>query len=496
MFRSPGRCLRRALTTFHTTTAVVRPSSTAAPTTSHLRAGAPQPQPTIPADISAQDTKLPRQAPRPTPGGHQIKTHYARIKKPSRAPLVRNFFTGDVDTHFLTFPEVISRDDMVNLDKDVGQVVDYWRQHIDSAAIQTARHIPAAVVADLRALHQFGIDVPADFGGRQNGQTETTRLNEAEAQDVSVAVTLNAHRQVVRIIDECGTDEQRRNYLPRLASGELIGSVAFYEADASPTGIFTTRAKSADDTWLLSGQKSCVVNAPNANLFVVFAQTWSADRLGEPSDTVTAFLVDRTAHGVRVMEREATVGTVGVPQSSVRLDNVVLGKEHVLAGLGGGTEVAQRLLRHSRMQSGVVSLVLMKQILGQLTQYCIRTTQFGVKLAESELLKDRLSKAFSAVYALESMVYLTAGTMDEFEAADVDLETAIIRIFAQQHLLSLGTFALNFMGPKALVAGQTNEVQLRDALQIYTAGESVDSLLMLVGLSGIQHAGVSGVWCF
>lgn len=491
MFRSPGRCLRQALITFNPSS--FRASSTAAPS-GHTRASAPpQPQPIIPADISPEDAQLPRTAPRSTGGGQQIKTHYARLKKPSRAPLVRNFFAGEVDTEFLTYPEVINREDMVELDKDVGRVADYWSERVDSAGIRAAGNIPGSVVKDLQSFRQFGVDVPAEFGGRNYGQTETTRLNEAEAQDISVAVTLNAHRQVIRIIEECGTDEQKQNYLPRLASGELIGTVGFYEAESCSTGIFTTRGKKTDDTWLLSGRKSCVINAPNANLFLVFAQTLSADRLGDLHDSVTAFLVERSASGVKVAERETTVGTCGVPQASVELDNVVLSKAHVVAGLAGGTEVAQKLLRHSRLQTGVVGLELMKQIINQLTQYCIHTTQFGVKLSEVEMLKDKLSRAFSSVYALESMIYLTAGIMDGYEAADVDLETAIIRIFAQQNLLSLGTFALNFMGPKALVSGHPNELQLRDALQIYTAGESVDSLLMLVGLSGIQHAGVSSL---
>lgn len=489
MLRSPGRCLRNALININTCTSF-RASSTAAPT-SHTRASAP-PQPIIPPEVLSEDTQLPRHAPRQT-GDQQIKTHYARLKKPSRAPLVRNFFAGEVDTHFLTYPEVINRDDMVNLDKDVDKVVDYWRHHVDSAAIRNAGHIPGSVFADLQLFKQFGVDVPAQFGGRNNGQTETTRLNEAEAQDVSVAVTLNAHRQVVRIIDECGTDEQKRNYLPRLASGELIGTVAFYEAEASPTGIFSTIGKQTDETWLLNGEKSCVVNAPNASLFVVFAQTLSADRCGDLCDSVTAFLVEKSASGVKLLERDGTVGTTGVPQSSIQLEKVVLGNEHVVGGQAGGTDVAQKLLRHSRLQSGVVGMQLMKQIIGQLTQFCIHTTQFGVKLSEVEMLKDKLSSAFSAVYALESMIYLTAGIMDEYEGVDVDLETAIIRIFAQQNLLSLGTFALNFMGPRALLAGDTSEAQLRDALQIYTSGESINSLLLFVGLSGMQHAGVSSL---
>lgn len=110
-----------------------------------------------------------------------------------------------------------------------------------------------------------------------------------------------------------------------------------------------------------------------------------------------------------------------------------------------------------------------------------------------ELLKDKLSKAACATYALESMIYHTAGIIDAYESPDIDIETAIIRIFAQRNLLHIATMALDFMGPKTMIAGQPNNVALRNTLQLYTHGEPVDSLNLLVGLSGVQHAGVSSL---
>lgn len=108
-----------------------------------------------------------------------------------------------------------------------------------------------------------------------------------------------------------------------------------------------------------------------------------------------------------------------------------------------------------------------------------------------ELLKDKLSKATCVTYALESMIYLTAGITDDYEDADTDVETAIIRIFAQRNLLTIASIALDFMGPKTLLHGQPHNLTLRNTLQLYTHGEPLDSLNLLVGLSGIQQAGVS-----
>lgn len=123
-----------------------------------------------------------------------------------------------------------------------------------------------------------------------------------------------------------------------------------------------------------------MTNGENASLFVVFAQSMMSDRLGDKKDTVSVFLVEKSMAGVSVTERDATIGCDGVPQCGLILDKVEMGTENIIGGTAGnGTEIAQILLRHARLQSGIVSLGLMKSIVKQLTQFCIDTTQFGVK---------------------------------------------------------------------------------------------------------------------
>ena len=108
-----------------------------------------------------------------------------------------------------------------------------------------------------------------------------------------------------------------------------------------------------------------------------------------------------------------------------------------------------------------------------------------------ELIKEKLAKATCSKYALESMIYLTTGIIDEYETPDVDVETSIIGVYAHEELLKLASLALNFMGPKSMIAGEPTETFLKDALQLYTHGEPIDSLSLFVGLAGVQHAGVS-----
>lgn len=188
-----------------------------------------------------------------------IKTHFKRAaKKPARPPLVKNFFSGKVDTDLLTFPEVIPRDDMTNLYRDVENAVQYFKENIDSQQILADRQIPVQVIGDIKELQMFGLNVPTEFGGSGYGATEMALSSECEANDISVAVTLNAHRLVTRIIIECGTEAQQRMYLPRLAKGDLIGTIAFYESKSPEKSIFSTRAtQTPHKSWVINGKIRC-----------------------------------------------------------------------------------------------------------------------------------------------------------------------------------------------------------------------------------------------
>lgn len=304
-----------------------------------------------------------------TSGQRDIRTHHARPRKPQRPPLVRNFFAGLVDTELLTYPEPITRDDMQHLDRSVQLTADYFANSTSSTA--TTDTNLAGRLDDLRQLGAFGRDIPAAWGGHNCTVTELTRHAEVEAAgDLRLAAQLNAHRLAVRCIVECGSAEQQERWLPRLATGQLTAAVAFYEADTPATVIFRTRAHSDDalaPVWQLTGTKSCVSGAPAADLFVVFAQTVTPDRCGDPLDTVSAFVVERRAHGVHVLPADRTLRADGV-QATVRLDGAAA---EPLGAIGGGAVVAQRMLRCARLQDSVVALALQKRLLRRWTGYAV-----------------------------------------------------------------------------------------------------------------------------
>lgn len=148
----------------------------------------------------------------------KIKTVFRQPKKPARPPLMKNLFNAKLDSELIAFPEVVNRDDMTELYKAVDQSKEFFRT-VDSKGITKLGMIPSEVVDGLRNLDAFGTDVPQDLGGKEYMTTESCLRNEAEAVDVNVVRTLNAHRLVTQILNECGSEAQKSKFLPLLAKG-------------------------------------------------------------------------------------------------------------------------------------------------------------------------------------------------------------------------------------------------------------------------------------
>lgn len=151
----------------------------------------------------------------------KVKTIYAKGKKPQRQPLIKNFFCGKVDTELLAYPEVVPREEMENLEKDIKISNNFFQQNVNSEDILAKKHIPINVITKLKESLAFGTNVPHLFGGRGYGTTENCYFSESETADINVATTLNSHRLVVQVISECGSEEQKTKFLPLLATGKL-----------------------------------------------------------------------------------------------------------------------------------------------------------------------------------------------------------------------------------------------------------------------------------
>ncbi|XP_039441363.1 complex I assembly factor ACAD9, mitochondrial [Culex pipiens pallens] len=401
------------------------------------------------------------------------KPQHQRLEK--RGPLMKNMFVGVVDTDLLVYPESLNRDEQARCVAEREPFEDGGRA--------------------LGGLGVFALQSPLNFGGRALIETELAYFNEViGGRDLGLGLVAGQHNAIVQLVTRFGSEGVKERLLGELSGGESTVSAALFEREA-PTGgtMFGTVATlgATSQGWLLNGEKSFVLDGDRARWLLVLASTKPVEQMNELDTTITAFLVDANANGVKRSEADETLGLNGVKQVSVSFKNVEVSNANIIGTEGNGSQVLVELLKSTRVQTSVLGVQQMKKFLNQLTKYCIETKTGGGHLMDIENIREELAKASAAIYAAESMIYMTTGLLDDFDGQDAEMEAAITKIFTGERLLQLALLPLKFVGPQALVQGSTFEQLLRDSLQFFGNGETLDSIKFYVALAGLQHAGSS-----
>lgn len=248
---------------------------------------------------------------------------FAKDRRPIEAliehPIIaKKFFVSEVDSEQMLYPEVISKDETDVLFKINQDVSEFFATQIDF----DEKGITSSIHDTFRESGLYGYNVPKEFGGREFCYTEVILASEAEAEEISAAMALNSHRLVCEVINEYGTEEQRATYLPKLAKGDLIATIAFQEWSRDDVATKQTIAEFDADKnqWRLNGTKSFVVNAGKANLFLVSAHLPQSNK----TDTLTIFLVDTNSPGVTVHKKDKTIGHRDLYQAEVSFTDAYL----------------------------------------------------------------------------------------------------------------------------------------------------------------------------
>ncbi|XP_055913856.1 complex I assembly factor ACAD9, mitochondrial [Eupeodes corollae] len=422
---------------------------------------------------------------------NEIKTTPAsKGKLPQRNPLVKEFFLGKVEKDLLAYPEVINREEMAKLRQETAKFQSFF-DTIDETAIYSSKSISKDILDNIKELRLYGINAPDDYSGQGWRYSQSLVASEAESSVTEVAAGLLSHRVVIDTLNEIGTDAQKDLYLPKLANGSMLATEAIFEYKDAEDDFFNTTAKhdSVEGVWILDGEKAFVVNGSNAGLFLVIAQTTKLNMSNDVGKTTTIFLVDKSTPGVEIGEQHETIGCKGLPTCKVKFNNVKVPESCVVGDPNEGSLAAEVVLRSTRLRGSMVALGLSKKILNELTQHSIKSKQSGIALKDLEGIKKHIATLTTSTYAMESMIYLTAGLLDEFDQQDVGMEAAITKYYTLTRLFENSSKSVDVIGPKSLIAGEPTEIAFRNALQLYTQSEPLDSLRMYISLTGLQYTG-------
>ncbi|HEY4118333.1 MAG TPA: acyl-CoA dehydrogenase family protein [Byssovorax sp.] len=387
------------------------------------------------------------------------------------------------------YPEMPS-EDRENTSLILDSVRRFFAASVDAAKIDREHEIGKEVLDGLKALGLFGLQIPTEYDGIGLSSTAYARvMQEIAGLDSSIAVTLGAHQSIgLKAILLFGTPDQKRRYLPKLASGEWTAAFALTEPSAgSDAAAIKTRAElSADGAhYTLNGGKIWITNGAFADVFTVFARTSALEEGRKPK--ITAFIVER-GPGLKSGPNEHKLGIRGSSTTEIFFDDVIVPKENVLGEVGKGFKVAMEVLNNGRLglASGAIgaSSALVRMAIARVSE----RRAFGRNIGEFGLIKDKIATMLAEVYALESATYLTAGMVDG-RVADYSLESAICKVMGSETLWSVVNETLQIAAGIGYMQEYPYERMLRDA-RINMIFEGTNEILRcFIALSGMQGPG-------
>ena len=255
-------------------------------------------------------------------------------------------------------------------------------------------------------LGLLGISVPEEYGGLDLDKVSALVVSERIARSASLAAAYGAQANLTIIpIVLFGTDAQKAKYLPGLVSGEKVGAYALSESGSGSDALAArTRAtRQADGSWVLNGEKMWITNGGFADVFIIFAQ---AD-----GDHFTAFIVER-AFGVKSGNEEHKMGLHGSSTTPILLQDVRVPADNLLGEIGKGHKVALNTLNFGRFKLGAMCSGGCRAAIGEAAKYAKQRKQFGHPIADFGAIKAKLGEMTARTYALESLMYRTAGLID------------------------------------------------------------------------------------
>jgi acyl-CoA dehydrogenase len=293
--------------------------------------------------------------------------------------------------------------------------------------------IPPDVIDEMKALGMFGMTIPEEYGGLGLNTEEECRavrvLGRTAPAFRSVIGTNNGIGSQGLVMD--GTEAQKAHYLPRMASGEIIGSFALTEPDVgSDSGAVKTSARRDGDDFVLNGTKRYITNAPSAQLFTVFART-NPDEAGARG--VSAFLVDADTSGIRLGKPDKKMGQQGAHVCDVLFDDCRVPVDAIIGGapqLNKGFGTAMKTLDRGRLHISALSVGCANRLIDESLAFATQRRQFGQPIAQFQLIQAMLADSKAEAYAAECMVMDAARRRDAGE--NVSTLASCCKLFATE----------------------------------------------------------------
>jgi acyl-CoA dehydrogenase len=351
------------------------------------------------------------------------------------------------------------------------------------AGIDESDEIPGRLIAQAKEMGLYGYALPAEFGGLglsvEQQVLVTMELGYTSPAFRSLFGTNNGIAGQVLVL--AGTEGQRKQWLPRLASGEVVASFALTEPDAGsdPSRLVTSAVPVSGpggDGWVIDGLKRYITNAPAADIFMVFART---DPQAPPGKGIGVFIVPARLDGVSVAARDHKMGQAGAWTADVSFTGVrVPGDALVGEAAAAGYSTAMRSLAHGRLVIAAMCVGVMARLIDESVTYARERSQGGHPIADYQLVQAMLADSQTEYMAARALVLDAAARYDA--GTDQRLAPSAAKYFASEAVGRIADRAVQIHGGSGYMRGVPVERLYRDVrlFRIYEGTSQIQQLVI------------------
>lgn len=337
-------------------------------------------------------------------------------------------------------------------------------------------HFPFETVKQLGKLGLMGCIFPAEYGGAGYGYIEyVLAIEELSRVDGSVGIIVAAHTSLCsNHIFLAGCEEQKRRYIPRLATGEMIGCWALTEPNSgSDAGGARCTATRKGDRWVLNGTKTFITNAAYADVCVVVAVT----KKGVGTHGLSAFIVERGTPGFRVGKKENKLGLRASDTSELIFEECEIPDENMLGEEGQGFVDAMRVLDGGRISIAALGLGMATGAYDCALRYSRERKQFGRKISEFQAIQWKLADMATEIDAARLLTMRAAWLKDHHKKTT--LESSMAKLFSSEVAVKVANEAVQIHGGYGFIKDYPAEKFYRD-VKLCTIGEGTSEIQRLV----------------
>ncbi|MFT4810642.1 MAG: acyl-CoA dehydrogenase [Paraglaciecola sp.] len=339
--------------------------------------------------------------------------------------------------------------------------------------------IPDDIVQEMKDMGLFGMTIPEEYGGLGLTMEEEVlvaiELGRTSPAFRSLIGTNNGIGSAAIVFD--GTEKQKQTYLPKYASGELIGSFCLTEPDvgSDAAAVKTTAVKKGDE-YIINGTKRYITNAPRAGTFTVMART---DASIKGAKGISAFIVDATTAGISLGPKDKKMGQQGSYTCDVIFENCHVPADSIIGGVAGkGFITSMKVLDRGRLHISALSVGIAERLINDALRYAIDRTQFGKPIAEHQMIQVMLADSKAEAYAAKCMVLDAARQKDL--GNKITTEASCCKLFATEMVGRVADKAVQIHGGAGYISEYAVERFYRDVrlFRLYEGTTQIQQMII------------------